>query len=68
MLHRLLNLICILLVSVNIELIGIVDGIKLLQTVKGVAEAAPVSETDWDERLLVHICYSPRRYIFLSIN
>ncbi|KAF5739804.1 hypothetical protein HS088_TW12G01015 [Tripterygium wilfordii] len=32
------------------------------QTVKGVAEAAPISETDWDERLLIHICYSPRRW------
>lgn len=35
---------------------------QLLQTVKGVAEAAPVTETDWDERLLIHICYSPRRW------
>jgi len=29
--------------------------------VKGVADAAPVLEGDWDERLLLHICYSPRR-------
>ncbi|KAK7351544.1 hypothetical protein VNO77_11086 [Canavalia gladiata] len=36
--------------------------IMLCQTVKGVAEAAPVSEVDWDERLLLHICYSPRRW------
>ncbi|TKY74482.1 odr-4-like protein [Spatholobus suberectus] len=33
--------------------------ITLCQTVKGVADAAPV---DWDERLLLHICYSPRRW------
>ncbi|XAR62048.1 hypothetical protein NMG60_11016631 [Bertholletia excelsa] len=36
--------------------------ITLCQTVKGVAEAAPSLETDWDERLLVHISYSPRRW------
>ncbi|XP_061351383.1 uncharacterized protein LOC133296421 [Gastrolobium bilobum] len=36
--------------------------IMLCQTVKGVAEAAPVLEVDWDERLLLHICYSPRRW------
>ncbi|GMH13660.1 hypothetical protein Nepgr_015501 [Nepenthes gracilis] len=36
--------------------------ITLCQTVKGVAEAAPLSASDWDERLLVHICYSPRRW------
>ncbi|KAI4308648.1 hypothetical protein L6164_031704 [Bauhinia variegata] len=36
--------------------------IMLCQTVKGVAEAAPILESDWDERLLVHICYSPRRW------
>lgn len=35
--------------------------LALLQTVKGVAEAAPVLEAEWNERLLVHICYSPRR-------
>ncbi|KAF5955417.1 hypothetical protein HYC85_008273 [Camellia sinensis] len=35
--------------------------IILCQTVKGVAEAAPLLETDWDERLLIHISYSPRR-------
>ncbi|KAK7311725.1 hypothetical protein RJT34_10036 [Clitoria ternatea] len=33
--------------------------IMLCQTVKGVADAAPV---DWDERLLLHICYGPRRW------
>ncbi|XP_060673604.1 uncharacterized protein LOC107421360 isoform X2 [Ziziphus jujuba] len=32
------------------------------QTIKGVAEAAPFLETDWDERLIIHICYSPRRW------
>ncbi|ESW09660.1 hypothetical protein PHAVU_009G145500 [Phaseolus vulgaris] len=36
--------------------------IMLCQTVKGVADAAPVLEGDWDERLLLHICYSPRRW------
>ncbi|XP_028100633.1 protein odr-4 homolog [Camellia sinensis] len=36
--------------------------IILCQTVKGVAEAAPLLETDWDERLLIHISYSPRRW------
>lgn len=36
--------------------------ITLCQTVKGVADAAPVLELDWDERLLLHICYSPRRW------
>uniref|UniRef100_A0A2P2JSM7 Zinc binding dehydrogenase n=1 Tax=Rhizophora mucronata TaxID=61149 RepID=A0A2P2JSM7_RHIMU len=36
--------------------------ITLCQAVKEVAEAAPISETDWDERLLIHICYSPRRW------
>ncbi|WCJ35654.1 oxidoreductase zinc-binding dehydrogenase family protein [Euphorbia peplus] len=35
---------------------------QLLQTVKEVADAAPISQTDWDERLLIHICYSPRRW------
>lgn len=34
----------------------------LCQTVKGVADAAPLSESGWDERLLVHISYSPRRW------
>lgn len=34
-----------------------------LQTVTGVAKAAPLSESGWDERLLIHICYSPRRYL-----
>ncbi|CAL1405921.1 unnamed protein product [Linum trigynum] len=36
--------------------------ITLCQTVKGVAEAAPILEGDWDERLLIHISYSPRRW------
>ncbi|KAJ7958880.1 protein odr-4-like [Quillaja saponaria] len=34
----------------------------LCQTVKGVADAAPLLETDWEERILVHISYSPRRW------
>ncbi|XP_071722414.1 uncharacterized protein [Rutidosis leptorrhynchoides] len=34
----------------------------LSQTVKGVAEAAPISGVDLDERLLIHISYSPRRW------
>ncbi|XP_034200511.1 protein odr-4 homolog isoform X2 [Prunus dulcis] len=37
------------------------SNITLCQTVMGVAKAAPLSENDWDERLLIHICYSPRR-------
>ncbi|XVF64936.1 hypothetical protein PTKIN_Ptkin09bG0206500 [Pterospermum kingtungense] len=36
--------------------------IVLCQTVKGVAEAASFLEDFLDERLLVHICYSPRRW------
>ncbi|TXG52620.1 hypothetical protein EZV62_021789 [Acer yangbiense] len=36
--------------------------IALCQTVHGVAEAAPFSENDSIERLLIHICYSPRRW------
>ncbi|XP_012068081.1 protein odr-4 homolog isoform X2 [Jatropha curcas] len=36
--------------------------ITLGQTVKEVAEAAPIQETDWDKRLLIHIGYSPRRW------
>ncbi|CAJ1973973.1 unnamed protein product [Sphenostylis stenocarpa] len=36
--------------------------IMLCQTVKVVADAAPVVAGDWDERLLLHICYSPRRW------
>ncbi|CAN1159436.1 Protein odr-4 homolog [Linum perenne] len=35
--------------------------ITLCQTVKGVAEAAPILDGDRDERLLLHIAYSPRR-------
>ncbi|KAG6648657.1 hypothetical protein CIPAW_07G161600 [Carya illinoinensis] len=35
---------------------------QLLQTIKGVAEATPVLETDREERLLIHICYSPMRW------
>ncbi|KAF2323890.1 hypothetical protein GH714_003723 [Hevea brasiliensis] len=31
-------------------------------TVEGVAEAAPILETDYDKRLLMHISYSPRRW------
>ncbi|OMO57524.1 protein odr-4 like protein [Corchorus olitorius] len=38
----------------------------LCQTVKGVAEAAHVLEDVIDERLLIHICYSPRRWICRS--
>ncbi|KAK8580445.1 hypothetical protein V6N13_143539 [Hibiscus sabdariffa] len=34
----------------------------LCQTVKGVSEAASLLEDDLDERLLIHICYSPRRW------
>ena len=37
--------------------------LRLLQTVKGVAKAARLSEDDLDERILIHICYSPRRYV-----
>ncbi|KAK9983129.1 hypothetical protein SO802_032654 [Lithocarpus litseifolius] len=36
--------------------------ITLCQTVKGVAEAAPLLENDREERLLIHICYSPMRW------
>ncbi|GAB2293685.1 hypothetical protein Dimus_027898 [Dionaea muscipula] len=36
--------------------------IELCQTVKAVAQAAPISVNDWDERLLIHICSSPRRW------
>ncbi|XP_058785292.1 uncharacterized protein LOC131660150 isoform X1 [Vicia villosa] len=36
--------------------------IMLCQTVKGVAEAAPLSEANWGERLLLHICYGQRRW------
>lgn len=34
-----------------------------LQAVKAVAEAAPLSVVDLEERLLIHICYSPRRCV-----
>ncbi|KAK6245814.1 ODR-4-like - like 1 [Theobroma cacao] len=34
----------------------------LCQTVKGVAEAISFCDDDMDERLLIHICYSPRRW------
>ncbi|KAL6955324.1 hypothetical protein U1Q18_042877 [Sarracenia purpurea var. burkii] len=34
----------------------------LCQTVKGIAEAAPLLDSDWGERLLIHISYSPRRW------
>ncbi|XP_060187639.1 uncharacterized protein LOC132616898 isoform X1 [Lycium barbarum] len=36
--------------------------ITLCQAAKAVAEAAPLLEVDWDERLLVHIGYSPLRW------
>ncbi|CAJ2638004.1 unnamed protein product [Trifolium pratense] len=36
--------------------------IMLCQTVKGVAEAAPILEVNWCERLLLQICYGPRRW------
>ncbi|CAK9134971.1 unnamed protein product [Ilex paraguariensis] len=36
--------------------------ITLCQTVKGVAEVASVVKNDWDEGLLIHISYSPRRW------
>ncbi|KAF5455927.1 hypothetical protein F2P56_025455 [Juglans regia] len=36
--------------------------IMLSQTIKGVAEATPLLETDREERLLIHICYSPMRW------
>ncbi|XP_057505416.1 uncharacterized protein LOC130788671 [Actinidia eriantha] len=39
------------------------SSVILCQTVKVVAEAAPLLETDWSERLLIHISYSPRRWI-----
>ncbi|KAF8404764.1 hypothetical protein HHK36_009653 [Tetracentron sinense] len=38
------------------------SNVILGQTIKGVAEAAPFSENGLDERLLVHISYSPRRW------
>ncbi|KAL2505547.1 oxidoreductase [Abeliophyllum distichum] len=38
------------------------SAITLCQTVKGVAEAASLVETDWNERLLIHISYSPLRW------
>ncbi|KAF7138903.1 hypothetical protein RHSIM_Rhsim07G0214600 [Rhododendron simsii] len=36
--------------------------IILCQTIKGVAESAPLWDADWGERLLIHISYSPRRW------
>ncbi|KAG5620113.1 hypothetical protein H5410_005331 [Solanum commersonii] len=36
--------------------------ITLCQAAKAVAAAAPLLEVDWDERLLVHIGYSPLRW------
>ncbi|XP_015063247.1 protein odr-4 homolog isoform X2 [Solanum pennellii] len=36
--------------------------ITLCQAAKAVAEAAPLLEVHWDERLLVHIGYSPLRW------
>ncbi|CAN4076314.1 unnamed protein product [Withania somnifera] len=38
------------------------SAITLCQAAKAVAEAAPLMEMDWDERLLVHIGYSPLRW------
>ncbi|MFS7949577.1 hypothetical protein Hanom_Chr06g00573181 [Helianthus anomalus] len=32
------------------------------RTVKGVADAVPIRDSNWDERLLIHISYSPRRW------
>ncbi|MFS7992979.1 hypothetical protein Hanom_Chr12g01088631 [Helianthus anomalus] len=34
----------------------------LCQTVKGVADATPIRDSNWDERLLIHISYSARRW------
>nr|XP_043628475.1 protein odr-4 homolog [Erigeron canadensis] len=34
----------------------------LCQAVKGVADAAPLRDSGWDERLLIHINLSPRRW------
>ncbi|GLT60557.1 hypothetical protein SLA2020_333190 [Shorea laevis] len=34
----------------------------LCQTIKTVAEAASMLEADPDEKLLIHVCYSPRRW------
>ncbi|XP_038897792.1 protein odr-4 homolog [Benincasa hispida] len=46
--------------------------LMLCQTVKAVAEAAPFSVNVLEERLLIHICYSPRRWtcrnFFLTSN
>ncbi|GMN40202.1 hypothetical protein TIFTF001_009426 [Ficus carica] len=36
--------------------------IMLGQTVKAIADAAPLLEIDLDERILIHISYSPRRW------
>ncbi|KAK1291174.1 hypothetical protein QJS10_CPB17g02440 [Acorus calamus] len=38
------------------------SNVILWQTVKGVAQAAPFHDNNLDERLLVHISYSPRRW------
>ncbi|KAL9272338.1 odr-4-like protein [Drosera capensis] len=35
---------------------------ELCQTVRGAAQTALLSVNDWEERLLMHICYSPRRW------
>ncbi|KAL9230049.1 hypothetical protein vseg_005442 [Gypsophila vaccaria] len=40
----------------------------LSQTVKGVAGAAPLCNYGSDERLLLHICYSPRRWTCRSCS
>ncbi|RAL40607.1 unnamed protein product [Cuscuta campestris] len=36
--------------------------ITICQTIQAVAKAAPFVDSDCDERLLVHICYSPMRW------
>ncbi|KAI3709071.1 hypothetical protein L2E82_38812 [Cichorium intybus] len=38
------------------------SSLVLCQTVKGVADAAPIRDFSWDERLLIHISYSPSRW------
>lgn len=43
--------------------LGSLGGKWHLQTIKGVAGATPpLPGTDTEERLLIHISYSPRRY------
>lgn len=38
------------------------DILPLLQAVRLVAQAAPWHNSEFDERLLIHISYSPRRF------